>query len=143
MNNQRLAATLLKAGLNSVFVQIQTGLTPDQVLISRDRKVSSIRRGTLPVPRIEDILASPSKSAFAAGLLLIYTADATDWQRQVDPLALLSAYESYLQEHIALAAKDAPSPLSLDEAWVLCRELRCDGETSLQNRLISSIIKGH
>jgi len=144
VNKQHLAIRLLKAGMSSVLVSIQTGLTPDQVLMPVTQKIRSIRdvstAGSLP--HLEEILSDATKAADGAALLLLYTSKAVDWQIQIDIDALVNAHEAYLREYMASVGANAPSPLSLDEAWILTRELRSTSEVSLHNKLICSIMKG-
>lgn len=103
MNKQHLAIRLLKAGMSSVLVSIQTGLTPDQVLMPVTQKIRSIRdvstAGSLP--NLEEILSDATKAADGAALLLLYTSKAVDWQIQIDIDALVNAHEAYLREYMA------------------------------------------
>jgi len=108
------------------------------------QKIRSIRdvstAGSLP--HLEEILSDATKAADGAALLLLYTSKAVDWQIQIDIDALVNAHEAYLREYMASVGANAPSPLSLDEAWILTRELRSTSEVSLHNKLICSIMKG-
>lgn len=144
MNKHHLAQRLLKAGMSSVLVSIQTGLSSDQVLMPVTRKIRSIRDVSTAksLPCLEEILESATKASDGAALLLLYTSKAVDWQIQIDIDALVNAYEEYLREYLSNAGVNAPSPLSLDEAWILTRELRSTSEVSLHNKLICSIMKG-
>ncbi|MBW9241500.1 hypothetical protein I6U33_29735 [Pseudomonas carnis] len=126
MNKHHLAQRLLKAGMSSALVSIQTGLSPDQVLMLDTRKIRSIQDvgRAKSLPRLEEILGSATKSCEGIALLLLYTSKAGDWTKQIDIDALITAYEAYLRGYFDNAGVDTPSPLSLDEAWILTRELR-------------------
>jgi hypothetical protein len=126
VNKHHLAQRLLKAGMSSVLVSIQTGLSPDQVLMLDTRKIRSIRdvSRAKSLPRLEEILGSATKPYEGVALLLLYTSKAVDWHKHIDIDALSTAYEAYLRGYFENAGVNAPSPLSLDEAWILTRELR-------------------
>ncbi|WP_042955160.1 hypothetical protein [Pseudomonas sp. G5(2012)] len=144
MSKQRQAVQLLKAGLSPILVNIQTGLSADQILLPVDVKTQVVRSLEASfVPSMDDILSAPNKASGAAALLLLYTAQADSAELQVDIDKLIAAYEDYLREYRLVQRTGIPSPLSLDEAWVLARELRSSDQITLLNKIISSVVKGH
>lgn len=144
MSKQRQAVQLLKAGLSPILVNIQTGLSADQILLPIDVKAQVVRSLEASfIPSMDDILSAPNKASGAAALLLLYTAQADSAEFQVDIDKLIAAYEDYLREYRLVQRTGLPSPLSLDEAWVLARELRSSDQITLLNKIISSVVKGH
>lgn len=144
MSKQRQAVQLLKAGLSPILVNIQTGLSADQILLPIDVKAQVVRSLEASfIPSMDDILSAPNKASGAAALLLLYTAQADSAELQVDIDKLIAAYEDYLREYRLVQRTGLPSPLSLDEAWVLSRELRSSDQITLLNKIISSVVKGH
>ncbi|MDD1011644.1 hypothetical protein M5G27_29750 [Pseudomonas shahriarae] len=143
MSNQRQAIQLLKAGLSPILVNIQTGLSAEQILLPADVKAKVRSLVASNIPSLNDILSVPNKASDAAALLLLYTALADRAELQVDIDKLVAAYEDYLREYRLVQRTGLPSPLSLDEAWVLARELRSSDQITLLNKIISSVVKGH
>lgn len=144
VSKQRQAVQLLKAGLSPILVNIQTGLSADQILLPTDVKAQVVRSLVASIiPSLEDILSVPNKASGAAALLLLYTAQADRAELQVDIDKLVAAYEDYLREYKLVQRTGLPSPLSLDEAWVLARELRSSDQITLLNKILSSVVKGH
>ncbi len=144
VSKQRQAVQLLKAGLSPILVNIQTGLSTDQMLLPADVKAQVVRTFVSSIiPSLDDILSEPNKAADAAALLLLYTSQADRAELQVDIDKLVAAYEDYLREYRLVQRTGHPSPLSLDEAWVLARELRSSDQLTLLNKIISSVVKGH
>ncbi|WP_146041479.1 hypothetical protein [Pseudomonas sp. DP16D-R1] len=143
MSNQRQAIQLLKAGLSPILVNIQTGLSAEQILLPADVKAKVRSLVASNIPSLNDILSVPNKASDAAALLLLYTALADRAELQVDINKLVAAYEDYLREYRLVQRTGLPSPLSLDEAWVLARELRSSDQITLLNKIISSVVKGH
>jgi len=134
---------LLKAGLSPILVNIQTGLSAEQILLPADVKAKVRSLVASNIPSLNDILSVPNKASDAAALLLLYTALADRAELQVDIDKLVAAYEDYLREYRLVQRTGLPSPLSLDEAWVLARELRSSDQITLLNKIISSVVKGH
>jgi hypothetical protein len=134
---------LLKAGLSPILVNIQTGLSAEQILLPADVKAKVRSLVASNIPSLNDILSVPNKASDAAALLLLYTALADRAELQVDINKLVAAYEDYLREYRLVQRTGLPSPLSLDEAWVLARELRSSDQITLLNKIISSVVKGH
>ncbi|POA78711.1 hypothetical protein C1890_10300 [Pseudomonas sp. DP16D-R1] len=143
VSNQRQAIQLLKAGLSPILVNIQTGLSAEQILLPADVKAKVRSLVASNIPSLNDILSVPNKASDAAALLLLYTALADRAELQVDINKLVAAYEDYLREYRLVQRTGLPSPLSLDEAWVLARELRSSDQITLLNKIISSVVKGH
>ncbi|KNH45209.1 hypothetical protein ACS73_16235 [Pseudomonas lini] len=143
VSNQRQAIQLLKAGLSPILVNIQTGLSAEQILLPADVKAKVRSLVASNIPSLNDILSVPNKASDAAALLLLYTALADRAELQVDIDKLVAAYEDYLREYRLVQRTGLPSPLSLDEAWVLARELRSSDQITLLNKIISSVVKGH
>ena len=143
VSNQRQAIQLLKAGLSPILVNIQTGLSAEQILLPADVKAKVRSLVASNIPSLNDILSVPNKASDAAALLLLYTALADRAELQVDIDKLVAAYEDYLREYRLVQRIGLPSPLSLDEAWVLARELRSSDQITLLNKIISSVVKGH
>lgn len=143
VSNQRQAIQLLKAGLSPILVNIQTGLSAEQILLTADVKAKVRSLVASNIPSLNDILSVPNKASDAAALLLLYTALADRAELQVDINKLVAAYEDYLREYRLVQRTGLPSPLSLDEAWVLARELRSSDQITLLNKIISSVVKGH
>jgi len=143
VSKQRQAIQLLKAGLSPILVNIQTGLSAEQILLPADVKAKVRSLVASNIPSLNDILSVPNKASDAAALLLLYTALADRAELQVDIDKLVAAYEDYLREYRLVQRTGLPSPLSLDEAWVLARELRSSDQITLLNKIISSVIKGH
>ena len=143
VSKQRQAIRLLKAGLSPILVNIQTGLSAEQILLPADVKAKVRSLVASNIPSLNDILSVPNKASDAAALLLLYTALADRAELQVDIDKLVAAYEDYLREYRLVQRTGLPSPLSLDEAWVLARELRSSDQITLLNKIISSVVKGH
>ncbi len=144
VSKQRQAIQLLKAGLSPILVNIQTGLSAAQILLPADVKAQVVRSLVAStIPSLNDILSVPNKASDAAALLLLYTAQSDRAELQVDIEKLVAAYEDYLREYRLVQRIGLPSPLSLDEAWVLARELRSSDQITLLNKIISSVVKGH
>lgn len=143
VSKQRQAIQLLKAGLSPILVNIQTGLSAEQILLPADVKAKVRSLVASNIPSLNDILSVPNKASDAAALLLLYTALADRAELQVDIDKLVAAYEDYLREYRLVQRTGLPSPLSLDEAWVLARELRSSDQITLLNKIISSVVKGH
>ncbi|MFJ3368157.1 hypothetical protein [Pseudomonas sp. NPDC086251] len=143
MSKQRQAIQLLKAGLSPILVNIQTGLSAEQILLPADVKAKVRSLVASNIPSLNDILSVPNRASDAAALLLLYTALADRAELQVDIDKLVAAYEDYLREYRLVQRTGLPSPLSLDEAWVLARELRSSDQITLLNKIISSVVKGH
>ena len=143
VSNQRQAIQLLKAGLSPILVNIQTGLSAEQILLTADVKAKVRSLVASNIPSLNDILSVPNKASDAAALLLLYTALADRAELQVDINKLVAAYEDYLREYRLVQRTGLPSPLTLDEAWVLARELRSSDQITLLNKIISSVVKGH
>lgn len=137
VSNQRQAIQLLKAGLSPILVNIQTGLSAEQILLPADVKAKVRSLVASNIPSLNDILSVPNKASDAAALLLLYTALADRAELQVDIDKLVAAYEDYLREYRLVQRTGLPSPLSLDEAWVLARELRSSDQITLLNKIIS------
>lgn len=112
--------------MSSALESIQTGLSSDQVLMLDTRKIRSIRdvSRAKSLPHLEEILGSATKPYEGVALLLLYTSKAGDCPKQINIDALITAYEAYLRGYFDNAGVNAPSPLSLDEPWILTRELR-------------------
>lgn len=131
---------MLKAGLSPILVNIQTGLSAEQILLPADVKAKVRSLVASNIPSLNDILSVPNKASDAAALLLLYTALADRAELQVDIDKLVAAYEDYLREYRLVQRTGLPSPLSLDEAWVLARELRSSDQITLLNKIISSVV---
>ncbi|WP_143502104.1 hypothetical protein [Pseudomonas sp. Irchel 3E13] len=144
MNKQRQALRLLKAGLSPILVNIQTGLSTDQILMPADLKAQVVcDLGAQKISTLDDILAAPHGASDAAALLLLYTAKTGRAELEVDIDKLVSAYEDYLRECRLVSQSSVTSPLSLNDAWVLARELRSSDQISLLNKILSNVVKGH
>lgn len=140
VSKQRQAIRLLKAGLSPILVNIQTGLSAEQILLPADVKAQVRSLVASNIPALDDILCVPNKASGAAALLLLYTALADRAELEVDIDKLVTAYEDYLREYRLVQRTGQPSPLSLDEAWVLARELRSSDQITLLNKIISSVV---
>lgn len=144
MNKHRQALSLLKAGLSPILVNIQTGLAIDHTLMSADMKARVVSdQSSKKLPTLDDILGAPQGASDAAVLLLLYTAKSECAELEVDIHKLVSAHEDYLRECRLVSRSGAPPPLSLDDAWILARELQGSDQISLLNKILSYVVKGH
>ena len=70
VSNQRQAIQLLKAGLSPILVNIQTGLSAEQILLPADVKAKVRSLVASNIPSLNDILSVPNKASDAAVLPL-------------------------------------------------------------------------
>ncbi|KSQ21792.1 hypothetical protein APB26_32965 [Pseudomonas aeruginosa] len=128
MTDTNLATRMNAAGFAASIIQIQTGVTLPRPL---HRKKASVTQLLPALPSFGSITADSATAEAAIALLMSYLEHWNTADDEVGVDALITAYEQ--------ASREFPGQMiSLEQAWVIARECRCNGSSEVLNLLFSS-----
>lgn len=134
MADSKLAVRMGLAGFNDTIIRIQTGVSSEHAgIINRARK-ASVSQLQPALPSFDSILLEPSNAEAAISLVMNYLERCDSADQEVGVDALISAHEATTREQPGAA-------LSLEDAWVIARECRCQGSAEVLNLLFSQLKK--
>ncbi|MEW5511783.1 hypothetical protein ABGT16_04115 [Pseudomonas asiatica] len=121
MDNTSLAERMRHEGFSDTIIRIHTGT-----------RRASVTQMLPALPSLESVDFDSGKANAAISLVMNYLElwDSADVEVGID--ALISAHKKTLSEQHAL-------PLTLEEAWIIARECRCQGTAAVLNLFFSSL----
>ncbi|MGG2621757.1 hypothetical protein [Pseudomonas aeruginosa] len=130
MADTQLAARMGQAGFGDTIIRIQTGLSVEPAAAVRVARKASVTQLVPALPSFDSIVFESTRAQAAIGLVMNYLEhwDSADFEVGVD--ALITAHNQSVSEQ-------SEFPLTLDEAWVIARECRCQGSAEVLNLLFS------
>lgn len=132
MVDSKLAVRMGQAGFSDTIIRIQTGISVGPAAAVRLARKASVTQLVPALPSFDSIVFKATQAQAAIGLVMNYLEhwDSADFEVGVD--ALITAHSQSVSDQNEF-------PLTLEEAWVIARECRCQGSAEVLNLLFSRL----